>query len=173
MGVRGVVAVETFPAFWVGMQVLAGETLRGVRVEEKGLDSLITELLLYQPPSPTPLPLRWERHWREGRWGWAGWVEEVYNRMKIDSDWSQQLLEEMQQVGASLHEKYSPIVSRYAAVVVPFETRRLGADQALLFENTSLERDKMELLRRLEQLKTENERFEYSLEKQLQKINDL
>ena len=62
----------------------------------------------------------------------------VYNWMKIDSDWSQQLLEEMQEVGASLHEKYAPIVARYASVVEPFETRRLGADQALLFENTSL-----------------------------------
>jgi predicted RNase H-like nuclease (RuvC/YqgF family) len=43
----------------------------------------------------------------------------------------------------------------------------------LVFENSSLERDKMELLRRIEQLKSENERFEYSLEKQHEKINEL
>ena len=46
-------------------------------------------------------------------------------------------------------------------------------NQNLSFKNTSLERDKMELLRKIEQLSSENQRNEYVMEKQVSKINDL
>lgn len=46
-------------------------------------------------------------------------------------------------------------------------------NQNLSFKNTSLERDKLELLRKIEQLTSENQKNEYVMEKQTKKINDL
>jgi predicted nuclease with TOPRIM domain len=70
-------------------------------------------------------------------------------------------------------QRYQPLIAQYRATVIPFESSRLREHQSLIFENSALESNKMELLNRVEQLKAENERLEYSLEKQLQKINDL
>ena len=68
-------------------------------------------------------------------------------------------------------QRYLPLVTQYRTTIIPFESSRLNDHQSLIFQNSTLESNKMELLNRLEQLKAENERLEYSLEKQLLKIN--
>lgn len=90
---------------------------------------------------------------------------------KAEAYFQEQFLLDVQQVGEEVMQRYLPIIMQYRATVIPFESSRLKEHQSLIFENSTLESNKMELLNRVEQLKAENERLEYSLEKQLLKIN--
>jgi predicted nuclease with TOPRIM domain len=92
---------------------------------------------------------------------------------KAEAYFQEQFLLDLQQVGDQVLQRYRPLVEQYRATIIPFETSRLREHQSLIFENSTLETNKMELLNRVEQLKAENERLEYSLEKQLLKINEL
>ena len=82
-----------------------------------------------------------------------------------------ELLSDFKKVGEDLVNKYAPIVQHYQRIVIPFETQRLSQHQSLVFENSSLEKDKMDLLGKIEQLKTENDRMQRALETQPLRIH--
>ena len=74
-------------------------------------------------------------------------------------------------VGKNLYDKYKNSIDTYRNHIIPFETKRMKENQSISFKNTSLERDKFELLSKIEQLTSENQRHEYVLEKQQIKIS--
>ncbi len=61
-------------------------------------------------------------------------------------------------LGAEVYKKYQPTIDNYKKHIIPFERKRMSENQSLLFENSTLEKNKMELLSRVEQLSSENQR---------------
>jgi chromosome condensin MukBEF ATPase and DNA-binding subunit MukB len=79
--------------------------------------------------------------------------------------------EELGQLGGDLLAKYQPVLKAYREIIIPFERKRVNEHQSIIFENSSLEQNKLELMEKLERYKAECEKLEHALELQRSKIS--
>lgn len=75
-------------------------------------------------------------------------------------------------MGAELFQKYSPLIKAYREVIIPFEKSRVNEHQSIIFENSSLEQNKLELMRKVEQERADAEKLEIAMNMQRTKISE-
>lgn len=92
------------------------------------------------------------------------------NTLEAEQYFATQFQQELLELGNDLFSKYAPIVNNYNKVIIPFEKARMQQHQAIVFENSSLEQNKMELLSKIEQLKSEKEKTDFALQQQQEKV---
>ena len=52
--------------------------------------------------------------------------------------------------------RYQPVIKAYRDIIIPFERKRVYEHQSIIFENSSLEQNKLELMGKVERSKAES-----------------
>ena len=68
--------------------------------------------------------------------------------------------------------RYKPVIKAYRDIIIPFERKRVYEHQSIIFENSSLEQNKIELMGKIERTRADSEKLESALEMQRKKLLD-